>query len=1047
MFFVHLLHIDKNLIKMKKILFLCMLCLPLLSLAETLRFPNKPTLSPDGSRIYFSYDGDIFTVAAEGGLAVRLVSLGGNENTPKVSPDGKLLAFSSDIQGNNDVYIVPVTGGEVKRLTYHEASDIPVAWSADSKSIYFESGRANMVTTYKASIEGGTPVRLVPDYFNTMVNVAENPVTKELYFNESSEGISSPTRKRYIGDNNPDIKLWNPSKKEYRQLTDYIGKDLWPMTDKEGNLYYVSDEYNKEANIVKYNPKGKAEQLTKFPKSVQYPAISFDGTGMVFLLEYKINYLNLKTGKVTEPQITIADNNIVLQRSFADQKPTAAAVSPDGKKFAFAIRGLLYVSDAKGKFLQQLNTPQNERVTDVVWSADNKTIYYLRTNKGYNNIFKIVADGSAAEKLVYETPNNIASLSLSNKLDKVAFICGSKMVMLLDMNKDTVEKIADGQFWAFQNYNIVFSFDDSYLAFEAVNFFEKDIYMYSLKDKKLTNLTNSASTEVNPCFSPDGKNLYLVANLYSSTFPRGGSGSSKIYKLPLQRYNDKPFKSDVYDSLFVKKGENAMSDKKVKKDSTIQVDFTDVFRRMIPMDITGRSLYTYENKGQAWLLYSSGREVSALKISDPEAKPQVIKELPGGYYIQSKNDLYAVSGGDVYKIDFNQMRATKTEIKKSVEKNLNDEFKQMFYEAWATMEQNYYDVKFHGADWKATRDYYATMLPYVKTRGQLRTLINDMLGELNSSHQGFSSWGKEEGPSSANTVTSSAETGIIWRNDAPYTIDRILTDAPANSVDIDLKPGDVLVAVNGERVSEKQNREKYFISPIRMEEMKLTFKRGSKEFDVKLHTISYGSMKNMLYTEWEDICRQKTEKLGKGRIAYIHMRDMTDNSLPAFLKEMHTDVVNKDALILDLRYNNGGNIHKEVLDFLRQKTHFTWSYRDFPHTTHPNVTPADKPIVVLVNERSLSDAEVTSNGIKALGIAKVVGTETYRWIIFTSGASLIDGSSLRLPAWGCYSLDGKDLEFTGVKPDIYVKNTFQDRVEGKDPQLERAVEEILKQLK
>ncbi|MEG1484337.1 MAG: S41 family peptidase [Bacteroidales bacterium] len=1023
---------------MKKILFFCILCLPILSLAETLHFPNRPTLSPDGSIIYFPYNGDIFKVPAAGGLAVRIVSLGGNETNPRVSPNGKLLAFSSDIQGNNDVYIVPVTGGDVKRLTFHESSDYPISWSSDSKSIYFESNRANIITTYKISIDGGTPYRLFPDYFNTIVDVAENPVTKEIYFTESSEGISFPTRKRYIGDNNANIQQWNPAKKEYKELTNYNGKDLWPMVDKNGTLYYVSDEYNKEANIVKYNPQGKAEQLTTFKQSLQYPSISYDGLEMVFLLEYKINYLNLKTGKVTEPQIIIADNNVALQRSFADEKPRWAGVSPDGKKFAFSIRGLLFVSDTKGEYLKQLNTPANERVTEVVWGPDNKTIYYLRTNKGYSNIFKIAADGSLIEKPVYITENNISSLTTSKKWDKIAFICGSKAIMMLNTGNDSVEKLADAQFWAFQDYNISFSPNDSYIAFEAVDNFEGDIYVYSLKEKKLTNLTKSASSEGNPCFSPNGKDLYLVANLYSTVFPRGGGSGSKIYKLPLQRYNEKAFKSDIYDKLFVTKDET-------KKDTVVNIDFKDIFRRMEEMNIAGRNLYTYSNKEQSWLLYTTGKEVYALKISDEDAKPKVIKDLPGGNYITSKTDLYSVFGGNIYKIDFNQMKATKTEIKKSVEKNLKDEFTQMFYEAWAAMEQNYYDVKFHGTDWKAKKDYYASLLPYVKTRRQLRTLINDMLGELNSSHQGFSTRGKEEGETQTNTFT--AETGIIWQNDAPYTIDRVLTDSPANSVDIDLKPGDLLIAVNGEKVVEKNNRESYFISPVKQNEIKLTFKRGTKEFDVKLHTISYGSTKNMLYTEWEDTCRAKIDKLSNGRIAYIHMRDMGDGSLMPFLKAMHTDYVNKDALILDLRYNNGGNVHKEVLDFLRQKAHFTWSYRDFPQVTHPNVTPADKPIIVLVNERSLSDAEVTSNGIRSLGIAKIIGTETYRWIIFTSGVGLIDGSSLRLPAWGCYSLDGKDLEFSGVKPDIYVKNTFQDRLNGKDPQLECAVKEILKQLK
>ena len=255
------------------------------------------------------------------------------------------------------------------------------------------------------------------------------------------------------------------------------------------------------------------------------------------------------------------------------------------------------------------------------------------------------------------------------------------------------------------------------------------------------------------------------------------------------------------------------------------------------------------------------------------------------------------------------------------------------------------------------------------------------------------------------------------------------------------------MAVNGERVMASANRESWFSSAVDMPEMKLTFSRKGKEFDVKVHTITFAQMKNLLYEEWEETNRAMVDKLGKGQIAYTHMRDMGAEELMNFLKDMHTRTVGKKGIILDLRFNNGGNVHKEVLDFLGQKAHYNWAFRDNVANSHPNVTPGNMPIVVLVNERSLSDAEVTSNGIKTLGLATIVGTETYRWIIFTTGSGLIDGTYLRLPGWGCYSLDGKDLEATGVAPDIYVKNTFKDRIDGKDPQLERGVEEILKQLK
>ena len=389
--------------------------------------------------------------------------------------------------------------------------------------------------------------------------------------------------------------------------------------------------------------------------------------------------------------------------------------------------------------------------------------------------------------------------------------------------------------------------------------------------------------------------------------------------------------------------------------------------------------------------------------------------------------------------------AAKTEVKKDVEAVLEDEFRQMFYETWAVLEQNYYDVNFHGANWTAVRDYYASLLPYVRTRANLRTLITDLLGELNSSHLGFTSNGTEE---KKETRIRTYGTGILFESASPYRVAGILADSPADKYGMDVQKGDLLVAVNGVRVNPDANRERYFSGAVPMDEVKLTFSRRGKEFDVKVHTASFSALKTLAYKEWEGQRAERVAAKTDGKVGYIHMRAMGAEDLDNFLLKMHTEVYDKDALILDLRYNNGGNVHKEVIDFLRGQSHFEWSYRDFPRTSHPNVAPADKPIVVLVNEHSLSDAEVTSNGIKTLGIAKLVGTETYRWIIFTSSVRLLDGSTCRMPSWGCYSvIDGSDLEFTGVKPDIYVKNTFKDRLEGKDPQLDAAIAEVLKEMR
>ena len=1012
-------------------------------LADNIRFASHPSLSPDGKQVYFSYDGDIYSVSVGGGQATAVITMPGVQDSPLVSPDGRWLAFSSDIQGNSDVYVVPVGGGQAVQLTFHEAPDTPVGWSPKSDWIYFESTRGSArKTTYKVALTGGTPQLMFDGYFNTVVNLAENPRTGEFLFNESMESISFPTRKRYVGDHNPNIKCWNPRNRSYTELTDYIGKDQWPMVDKDGNIYYVSDELNKESNIVKYVKGGRPQQLTSFDQSVQYPSIAFGGSAIVFLKDYEINVLEPATGRVTVPQIQIASGSVEVRRAFDGQTPTAADVSPDGKKFVLVIRGGLYVSDTKCEYLRKLDTPSDERVDEVVWGSDSKTIYYTRTDKGWTNLYRIAADGSAGESPVFRSENNTKCLQADHKREKLAFIDGSRSVMLYDMKVGAAGQVAEAEFWSFQSYSLAFSLDDNWLAFDAMHRFETDIFLYNLKDGSLRNFTHSASVEQSPVFTPDGKYMYLLANPTATSYPRGAR--SALYKLLLRKY-DTPFKSEKVEDLFKDKKDEA------KKDSTVVIDFKDIHERMTRVERDGSqgSPYIYSVKGKDYLLYRSMGSgtpgVFSLEISDPEAKPKQVKDLSGGAFFSCKDALYCLSSGAIYKVDPAAGSATKTEVKKDVEVVLDDEFRQMFYETWAVLEQNYYDVHFHGADWPAVRDHYASLLPYVRTRANLRTLITDLLGELNSSHLVVTSSGSDD---KSETRIRTYGTGILFDNASPYKVAGILADSPADRVGIDLRKGDELVAVNGVRVDRTVNREKYFSGAVPMDELRLTFSRGGKEFEAKMHTTTFSALKTLAYKEWEeqraDIVSDKTG----GRVGYIHMRAMGVEDLDSFLLKMHTEVFDKDALILDLRYNNGGNVHKEVIDFLRGQSHFEWAYRDFPKTSHPNVTPADRPIVVLVNEHSLSDAEVTSNGIKTLGIAKLVGTETYRWIIFTSSVRLLDGSTCRMPAWGCYSiLDGSDLENTGVKPDIYVRNTFKDRLEGKDPQLDAAIAEVLREMR
>ena len=367
----------------------------------------------------------------------------------------------------------------------------------------------------------------------------------------------------------------------------------------------------------------------------------------------------------------------------------------------------------------------------------------------------------------------------------------------------------------------------------------------------------------------------------------------------------------------------------------------------------------------------------------------------------------------------------------------------MFYETWANLQENYYDESFHGRDWEQIKRHYAQFLPFLQARADLRTLLSDMLGELNSSHLGFRSQGNEE---DTFFKMQTMQTGIVFANDDPYRVSRVVRFSPADKKNIGLQPGDVLVAVNGSAVAAAKNRDAYFTAASLDPEMTLVFQRGESKLEVKVHPETTAQFKDRLYDEWIAANSARVDEAGGGKIAYVYMKDMGDEALQGFLKEMTSRWHRRQALILDLRFNTGGNVHDDVLNFLSRRPYLQWKYRGSPFAPQPNFAPAEKPIVLLVNEQSLSDAEMTAAGFKALRLGKIVGTETYRWLIFTSGKTLVDGSFYRLPSWGCYTLEGKDIEQNGVSPDIIVSTTFQDRLRGKDPQLERAVAEILQQL-
>ena len=1034
---------------------LCLLIAFSIQAQQDVYFASTPALTPDGSQIVFSYDSDLWKVSRSGGTATRLTGMDGVEEYPRISPDGRWIAFSSNQYGNADVYVMAINGGEIKRLTYNSSNDRVETWAWDSKSILFQSGRYNRLSAYSVNITGGTPKRLFDHYFNWPHNLAIHPDGR-VFFNESWESSNQVHRKRYRGAFNPDIKTFNPNTGTYEELTDYEGKDMWSTIDKSGNIYFASDESNGQYNLYGF-VNGDKTRLTNFNTSIKNPQVNANGGFVVFEKDYQIYLYNVARKRSEKVYISIFQNNTLAQdQEFSTNRNISTFdVSQDEKKLAFVSRGELFVSDISGKFVKQLKTRAEERVVEVKWLKDNKTLLYTQTVGGYTNLFTIDAATGTGEKQLTQDKGFDRNIELNPELTYAAYYSGRNEVRLLNLETFKSETVAKEELWGLYNPQPRFSPDGKYLTFTVRNDFEEDIYIYDIEAKSVHNYTKTGVPETSPFWGPEGKYMYFVSNRTQPSYPFGLQNAN-IYRIPLTRQEGE-FKSDKLAKVFEteKKDKEEKEEGKTDEGPSTKIDFeADVLRAMEsigPSFGSQSNPFVIKSGDKTQIIFSSNHDeaqrslwITTLEPFERTKTEKVDGSGRAGGVIQVKKNLYVNNGGQISKLNTSSRKLSNIDIDYKFRRSLQSEFEQIYYETWAGIEQNFYNETFHGEDWQKLKTQYAKFLPQISSRRELRTLLIDLLGELNSSHMGFNTYGRDE---STYFGSTSLNLGLMFSNDNPYEVTSIVSEGPADFPDKNIQVGDVITAINGEPVDQYVNREYYLSKPSIDEEVSLTLKRGDASFEVKIHPKSTGSLRTNLYDEWiahnQEVVDTKTDK----KVAYVHMKNMGGGSLQDFLIEMTSEAYNRDALILDLRYNTGGNVHDEVLKFLSQKPYLQWKFREGKLTPQGNFGAGAKPTVLLINEQSLSDAEMTATGFKELGLGTIIGTETYRWIIFTSSAGLVDGSSYRLPSWGTYTLDGQNIEKVGVKPDIYIRTTFEDRVKGRDPQLDKAIEEVLKQLK
>ncbi len=1068
--------------------------------ARLVRYPHY-----HNGRVVFSYLGDLWTADENGQNVQRLTVNRARDVYGRFSPDGKWIAFSSERNGNLDVFIIPSAGGAAKQLTFHSADDTVLGWRPDSRAVLFSSNRGEDFATqlYLVSVDGGLPAKAGADMG---VQAAYSPDGRRLAYNPKSQVY---WRKYYRGSMQSDILVMDIAAKRFTQLTDFDGHDSWPMWGHDGAIYFVSDrDGNGLTNIWRIDADGgKADRVTSFKSGdVRWPAISADGRVIVFEHDFGIWKLDVGSRKATPINLNIAaetQENLTELQIFNSQVDDYD-LAPSSRRLAFSIHGEIFTAPVEEGDLRQI-TDGPARDRSVAYSPDGKTLSFVSDLSGREEIYVTSTDAGGDARQITDIDTLKFGYNWSPDSKEIAFTTSDGKLRKVDVSSKKVTELDSS---SYGNIGMpVWSPDGKWIAYSKPDITRtSDVYVVAASGagKEPHKLTFDSNSDVNPRFAPDGHKLFFQ-RIESS----GGAtpNSVQIYSVALERLDhdpDDPEERPEPESFPPGLGEpgaegappprRGMAERR-QPPKEIKMDWAGLKRRTrqvtrMPFPITNFTVapdsrtivfVTSEPAGQAnvpviYTVQDDGKRLTRITSGQPPSEEGGPGGGGGGFgggisglnVSRDGRSLYFVERDAVYSVPLpltplsgssaaaaaavatsGRGEGTRRRINFNVRVRVDRpaEWAEMFDDAWRTMKYRFYDPQMHGMNWDAARSKYRPLVEYVGDRQELLNIINEMIGELNASHTGAAPPPR----GAAAGGVSTGHLGLEFESDSAagrYRVKHIYEDGPADKDWVRVSVGDYLIAINGKPVRAGDNYWQLLNNRLNRKSV-ITFNNKPAEegaWTSRIETIAMNAYNQLRYDRWVKDRRKKVDELSGGRVGYLHIQAMNQPSLRKFEKEVR-EFRNKEALVIDQRWNGGGNIEQELLAILVQRQYQVWQPRGTEATGRP-FAGFFGPKVVLQNWRSASNAEMFPAGFRALGLGKVIGTPTMGAVIGTGSYSLIDGSTVRTPGVGVFLADPKrtNMENYGVQPDMLVDNSPADNLAGRDRQLEAAVEELMKQL-
>ena len=1047
-----------------------------LTAADMMRLMRTPDASAD--KVCFIYQDDLFTANLDGTNPVRLIKAVGSEAYPKFSTDGKWIAFSSYFNGNANVYVIPSSGGAVRQVTFEPEGAVMLEWSSDGKEIYFLSRAASFSPffsrIFKVNVKGGLPEVLPVDQASSL---CFNDKGDDYVLNRHS--LYFWWWKRYKGTANTDIWMHTGKAGKYINLTNTPTNESWPMWV-ANNIYFVSEK-GALSNLYRMNLQTKKqEKLTNFKKdNVQWPSLSSDRKRIVFECNAGLYAYNIQTGKTSEIKVPATVQNVVAGYEFVNPVKLLDTydISTTGKRVVFAARGEIFSAPAKNGEIRQLTFNCAARDTEPVWSPKGGEIAFISDRDGIADNVYMVDQFAKTPPLKLTNRKNKFLNDLLWSPDGKYLSYQSNDFALWVYNAETKKETLINRSRRYGQMDYAWSPDSAWIAYTVLGSnMVPEIHVFNLAEGKDHLLFRSVEQNHNPTFSTDGKHLYFVTDREGASARVAMMSLTKEDKDPLAKDWDEEKVVEDKDSKKAEKADNKekddkkKADKKDKKDDkkkddtvTVKIDFDGIMNRVQLLPVTG---YRYVNLRAAKDGLYIGFRQKAEKL-EADKKMDWSRGFDLYLYDIGKEKLTSIAKGIrgfTLSNDGKQLLLRKKAgfqitaagkpagkegnislAKLSMRLDRKAEWQQIFNESWRLVRDNFYDPDIHGVNWPVMKKKYGKLIDYCQTRSDVNRVLVQLVGELNASHQGASG-GDMPHPDRITIGSLGAE--LSPDKSGFYRFDKIYAGSPFYSeykAPLDhpwqkVKAGNYLIAIDGTTVSTKVDYRMYLLNTVgKTVFLKVNDKPEVKgAWEVKVKPVS--SEYRLRYLNWVENNRKLVEEKSHGRIGYIHLNYMGMAQLHTFLNGIQANF-DKEGLVLDVRFNGGGGIDPQLIDYLERRQYQVTRTRDGLDLPRPSNIFRGK-VVVMCNEHSYSDAEVFPNAFKVLGLGKIVGVQTLGFVIAVNGHGLIDGGNIRKTFIGIWDVNGNQLESRGAIPDIIVENNPNDLAKGVDAQLNKAIEVV-----